>query len=175
MKSFILNILFLCTTLSSNSQSKINTFKNNEYGVTFRYPNNWVPQKPQLNSTLIILYEKNGSLSTCNLSVVKKDKNDIEEYDSIYFKNNFKNIFPEIKSIKNKIEYHLGQKVSVFTFESSLNLVNKEIDIKSFLVIFLKNDYRFMFVVNSPKNNYFKIINDLNVMYGTLMNDNSIQ
>jgi|LakMenEpi03Aug12_release.lakeMendotaPanAssembly.Ray.scaffolds.fasta_scaffold1197684_1 hypothetical protein len=177
MKYIFLTILFFCTSLTLYSQSKIkiNIFKNSEFGVTFRYPNNWVPQTSQLNSTLILLYEKNGSLSTCNLSVIKKDKNNIDDYDSTYFKNNFLKVFPKIKNLTNNIEYHLGQRVSVFTFESKMKLTNKEVDLKTFLVIFLKNDNRFMFVVNTPQKNYIKIINDLNIMYGTLMNDNSIQ
>ena len=177
MKYSFLTILFFCIFLNLNSQNKIkiNIFKNNEYGVTFRYPNNWVPQTSQLNSTLILLYEKNGSLSTCNLSVVKKDKNNIEDYDSTYIKNNFLKVFSKINNITNKIEYHLGQKVSISTFDSKMKLTNKEVDVKTFLVIFLKNDNRFMFVVNTPLKNYIKIINDLNIMYGTLMNDNTIQ
>jgi hypothetical protein len=161
--------------LYSQNTDKTNVFKSEKYGVTFRYPKNWVTQTPQLNSTLILLYEKNGSLSTCNLSVIKKDLNKIEEYDTTYIKENFNKVFFDIKNISNNVEYHLGQKISVFNFESNLKLVDGVSSTKTFLVIFLKNNYRFIFIVNTPKKNYNKIQKDLEIMYGTLMVDNTIQ
>jgi len=113
-----------------------------------------------------------GTQSTCNLSVVNKDRNLIEDYDTEYIKNNFIKIFPKIKNITNKIKAHLGQNISVSTFESEMSLSNKDVDVKSFVVIMLRKNYRYMLVVNSPLNMFDKIVNDVNVIYGTLGFDN---
>lgn|GEM_PF-4894584 len=165
-------IVFLFSSSKSQTFNTLKMFRSTKHGVGFKYPDNWKVQESQLSSTLILLYEMSGTQSTCNLSVVNKDRNLIEDYDTEYIKNNFIKIFPKIKNITNKIKAHLGQNISVSTFESEMSLSNKDVDVKSFVVIMLRKNYRYMLVVNSPLNMFDKIVNDVNVIYGTLGFDN---
>lgn len=84
IKIATLPILIACTdrasketVIESGQEVTIRNFSDTENKVSFDYPSNWQIQKPQRKSTLILLYELNGSEATCNLSIVDQDKNQI--------------------------------------------------------------------------------------------------
>ena len=70
MKSLVLFFIFLI----SSSVLSDNVFSEKEVRISFRYPEDWSERKPQLHTTLVLLYADDGSGATCNVTTKKFKK-----------------------------------------------------------------------------------------------------
>lgn len=158
-------IIYSCSTTQLDTQ----VFKDNNSGVTFRYPNNWVKQNKQSDATLILLYEQNGSEATCNLSVIKSDKSSIEKLNSKYFSTLLSKIYSNV-SIDDYSKKEIGGNLfSIIEASFDLHLPSKTIKAKSLISATIQDGMRYLLILNVPSKNVDIIRSDFNIIAGTMM------
>lgn len=146
----------------------IETFTNSEYGVSFNYPSNWTPQTPQRQSTLILLYDTNGSQATCNLSVITQDQKEIQNYNADYFKNNLSKVYKAFDNVKTNFTTINNTRVSWTTYDFLSPTNTDNIPAESITLTTLHNGQRVMLIINVPMENRELIKDDIRIITGSL-------
>lgn len=163
------NVNKFVTAAEDDIISEPKIFRNNDYGVSFNYPQTWEVRIPQRKATLILLYELNGSEATCNLSVMDQDMDNISDYDSTYFQTNLPRILSGVENVHSKQELINGKNVSATSYEFIIPTDNGGIIGSSLTITTLHKGKRFMLVINAPKDKLEMIKSDKQIIYESLL------
>lgn len=157
----------------STLQVPLEKYSSVDTGVSFNYPSNWIPQTPQSAATLILLYETNGSLATCNLSAVAQDQKKIENYDTDYFKKHLPKVYKVINNIQSNQTVINGLKVSLTKYDFLLPSPKGDISAQSITLTALHGGKRFMLIINVPKENSVFIKDEIGLIIDSFTVDQS--
>lgn len=157
----------------STLQAPLEKYSSVENGVSFNYPSNWIPQTPQKAATLVLLYEANGSLATCNLSAVRQDQKQIENYNTDYFEKHLSEVYKVVNNIHNNQTVINGLKVSLTKYDFLLPSPSRNGDIsaESITLTALHRGKRFMLIINVPKENAELIKDEIELIIESLTVD----
>jgi hypothetical protein len=152
----------------SKEESKIQSFVNEEYGVSFDYPSNWTPRTAQRQSTLILLYEDLGTKATCNLSMVTQDQEQIENYNNDYFRTNLSKIHKTIDSLNTQFTTINDKTISWTTYDADVQTNEGLLKTRFITLTTLHKGKRFMLIVTVPKDNADQIEYDVQTITKSL-------
>lgn len=149
---------------AKSSTQSLEIYESAENEVSFNYPPNWMEQPVTRKSTLILLYETNGSLATCNLSVIPQDQNQIEDYNTEYFKKHFAKVYQKANSITNDQRMINGAKVSLTSCKFLFSTENEALSTESISLTALHRGKRIMLIVHVPEKNADFIREDIRII-----------
>jgi len=152
----------------SQEESTIQSFTNEDYGVSFDYPSNWTSRTPQRQSTLILLYEDLGTKATCNLSMVTQDQEKIENYDIDYFRNNLSKIHSTIDNLNTQFTTVNDKALSWTTYDTDVQTNEGPLKTRFTTLTALHNGQRFMLIISVPNSNVDRIKFDLQTITESL-------
>ena len=150
-------LLFMaCTNIFAD-----NIFSDKQTMLSFRYPDNWSERKPQLHTTIVLLFADDGSDATCNVtSQVFKELNGLTEakLENLRASNHKKSYFEkQLKDIhKNTVinKYwrgKLGQKnAGIVEIEYDLFVNSNKLRYTQQSASTLANNRRYTLTCNSP-------------------------
>jgi len=157
-----------------------NIFSDEKTNISFRYPIDWSERKPQLHTTIALLYSDNGSDATCNLNSKQFDElhNLSEEDLNKYRKSNHSKQyfidqttkFTPIKRIHKYWRGKLGQKDAGFLkYEYDLFFNDKSVRFIAFSGATFASSRRFVLECNSPIHGQVDTENSFNYIRNTLL------
>lgn len=149
---------------AKSSTQSLEIYESADNEVSFNYPPNWMEQPVTRKSTLILLYETNGSLATCNLSIIPQDQNQIEDYNTEYFKRHFAKTYEKVNSITTDQRMINGAKVSLTSCKFLLSTENEALSTVSISLTALHRGKRIMLIIHVPEKNTELIRDDINIM-----------
>jgi hypothetical protein len=160
MKSLVLFFIFLI----SSSVLSDNVFSEKEVRISFRYPEDWSERKPQLHTTLVLLYADDGSGATCNVTTKKfKKLHNLPEaqLEKLRVVNHSKQYFYEQSkdAFINLVINHfwrgvIGQKnAGIVEMEFDIFVNDQKSKIISFMGSTFANGRRITLLCNAQKNN----------------------
>jgi len=154
-------VAFILFSLIFQSTFADNVFSNEESKVSFRYPENWSERKPQLHTTLVLLYADDGSDATCNISMKQFEElknlseSQLEKLRAAnhkkgYFSKQFKGAFPNL-SINRYWRGAIGQKeAGMVEIEHDLFVNDEKIRLTQFMGSTFVNSRRVTLTCNAP-------------------------
>jgi hypothetical protein len=146
-------------------------FRNDYYKVSFRYPASWERVHPQSPTTLVLLYAQDGSLATCNLSVIDADAESVSEYNVDYFSRVFAPRFDDFCLHSVEYGFVMGHPISRVIWTSSFNCNGESIPTTTMANIIIKNGKRFMLIFNVPTQKLDLTRHDFLIISSTLVFD----
>lgn len=165
----LIKLIAVISALSVKAETQV--FSSEQHKVSFRYSSDWVKAKPQLKSTLVLLYARDGSLATCNLSYRRADASKTADMDKSYWEkmlaNAYPNSKPEVKSLKfiNSIS---GQQVIV-EHDFILETPDGKYPSTSFIAAAVRGGVRYILNVRVQKSKYTQAKKSFSLMAGTLL------
>ncbi len=153
--TFVLLLLFYQIAQADN------VFSDNESKISFRYPDQWSERKPQLHTTLVLLYADDGSEATCNISSKKLEnlkhlseaqlnKLRASNHKKEEFVEQLNGAFPNLV-IKRYWRGAIGQKdAGIVEIEHDLFVNDTRVRIIQFMGSTFANGRRFTLTCNAP-------------------------
>ena len=166
--------LILCACLllllPSASRADSQVFRSDVEKVSFRYPSHWEPVHSQLKSTLVMLYARDGSLATCNLSVIPSDRSSAMQFDASYFLAVYRQIYKDftIRRIWNDESFLPARAFVEADFTRKLPS-GESFDISTLTMATVYNGKRYMLVLNAPRAALAKLRDDFQLITSTLI------
>ncbi len=158
---YLISTLLLATLIHPSAYAD-NVFTEKESMLSFRYPENWSERKPQLHTTLVLLYADDGSDATCNVSSkefeqLKKltesqlNKLRMANHKKEYFSEQLKGAFSNL-SINRFWRGAIGQKeAGIVEIEYDLFINDKKIRFTQFMGSTFANSRRITLTCNAPQ------------------------
>jgi len=147
--------------------------------ISFRYPDQWSERKPQLDSTLVLLYADEGSEATCNISSKKHevlvglsedqlDKARMASHEIEFFVGRLKDALNlEIKRYWRGV---MGQKdAGMIKMENDLFVGDKKVRFAQFVAATFANGRRFVLICNAPLHGVDSAEKTFNYIRGTML------
>ncbi len=145
-------------------------FRDEMNSISFRYPSNWEIVAAQLPATIVLLYAKDGSQATCNLSVIDSDRDSSTQFDSTYFSQIFSQVCSQYKIERNWHCHIIGQDYSFVEVTFNLQLPSgKIIPMRSLVAATVRKGKRYLMTMNCSEDKFELIRNDFEIMAGTLI------
>mgnify|MGYP001292580849 CR=1 FL=1 len=169
-------LVYSCQFHNQNKENDTNTsmvYSDSKHNLSFRYTENWEQQQPQLESTLCLFYEKQLHAS-CNVSIIKAERNQVEKYDEKYMSIIANKAFNDVNNLTVRFESLAGRKFSIcmFEFKYPMNSEGEIINGKSIFYTTNSNGNRFMMVFTVPTENYALLKSEIYKMGSTFLINN---
>ena len=159
-----------CSTYAKPSVTKKDqVFRDAKEGFSFRYPTGWEEMDPQLASTRVLLYARDGTQATCNVGVVGADKSNIGEYDKSYFNSVIAPHIQGSRLVKLERRRVLAGDVMFWEYDYKMTVGDKSVQGRSLTMIALRGGKRYMMVCNMPANTVAKVRPSFDLMSSTFL------
>lgn len=159
-------MLFACAAHAADSK----VFRNDEEKVSFRYPSGWEPVTPQSRATLVLLYARDGSLATCNLSAIPSDRPSAKQFDADYFLAIYRKIYKDITIKKTWQVESIGQTRAFVEADFAMSLASGEaVAFSTLTMATVHNGKRYMLVLNAPRAALADLRDEFELIASTLM------
>lgn len=165
--SFLFTLL-VATSSSSGADESI-VFKSEAQGFSFRYPSSWEPVAPQARTTVVLLYARNGSGATANVSVIPSDRSSAKEFDEAYFATALSKTFKGLKIKKVILKQISGRDVAFVEYDFVLSLPSQEVEASSLSMATVHEGRRYMLILNAPRSKLPDVRDHFEYMAGTFI------
>jgi len=165
---FVGGFLAICFASANTSFAQTGrVFHDDEFHFSFRYPSNWEPVEPQRKSTRVLLYARDGSEATANISVVKSDKHSVRDFDVTYFQTIISKINRQSKVSSVRYISVLGKEMAIADATFKVEMPSRVFDGKSVVMATIYNGNRFMLIVNGLPEKFKGPSEAFDLMVGT--------
>jgi len=158
-----LALMFLCDVSAQTSR----VFRDQAHGFSFRYPEDWEPVEPQRSATRVLLYARDGSEATANVSVVKSDRNNVRGFNTEYFESTLQKTYHQSRVLNVRYISVLGKDMAIAEASFRAETPSFSLDGKSLAMATIHNGKRYMLVVNGLPHDFEKPAAAFNVMVST--------
>jgi hypothetical protein len=166
-------LVFVSILLRANCACAVSNetqiFKSIEHGLSFRYLSTWKLVKPQLKSTVVMLYACDGSGATANVSVIASDRSTAKEFDEAYFATMLSMSFKDLKIKKISHKQIYGRDVAFVDYDFVLSLPSRDIDASSLSMATVCEGRRYMLIMNVPRERLADVRSDFDIMVGSFI------
>jgi hypothetical protein len=169
MKFLISLSILLCITCAFGVADGAQVFKSIEHGFSFRYSSTWESVKPQAKTTVVMLYARDGSSATANVSVIPTDRLTAKEFDEAYFAATLSKSFKDVKIKKVSHKQIYGRDVAFVEYDFVLSLPSQEVFASSLTMATVCQGRRYMLIINVPRASLPAVRDDFDLMAGTFM------
>ena len=161
--SLVLALFVTCSAIAQTSR----VFRDNAYSFSFRHPGDWEPVEAQRSSTRLLLYARDGSEATANVSVVKSDRRSVKELDTAYFEGILSKILsqPHVRGVR--YINVLGKDMAIVDASFRAELPSGSFTAKSLMMVTIHKGNRFMLIVNGLPEKFKGPAEAFDLMVGT--------
>ena len=156
-----------CRQQPVTAASKV--FNSEPEKLSFRYPSNWEPVPAQAKSTIVLLYARDGSLATCNVSVVSSDRESARDFDAAYFTTILSQIHSDIRIKKAWHRDILGQAMALVECDFTMAMAERTVPMGSLMMATVRERKRYMMILNAPRDRLPELHDDFEIMVSTFL------
>lgn len=169
MKLFVSLSILLSINCAFGAADAAQVFKSIEHGFSFRYASTWELVKPQAKTTVVMLYARDGSSATANVSVIASDRSSAKEFDETYFVTMLSKSFNDLKVKKVSWKQIYGRDFAFGEYDFVLSLPSEEVNASSLFMATVREGRRYMLIMNVPRARLAGVRDDFDLMASTFM------
>ena len=136
-------------------------FRDQQSGLSFRYPDGWEQKEPQLESTIVLLYATDKSQATCNVSnKIIKDIDKLTEvqlnklralnHTQAFFNKNYSKMFDNYNLVSYRRGRYGQKDAGIAEIQHDLYINNSAIKVTQVIGATLATGRRFVLTCNAP-------------------------
>lgn len=171
MKRTFTSATILLLSLAACEQPSLpssRVFSDPEHNVSFRYPYDWESVPAQAAATLVLLYARDGSQATCNLSVTPATVVTPESISAKDAEETLRTIYKDAHVTDRWITKTLAGTVLFLEYDYTLGLPAQDVPSSGVAMIAVRNGFQYSLILSALRDRVDEVRPDFDLMAGTL-------
>lgn len=143
-------------------------YRDSDIPLSFRYPDGWHLQTPQLANTRVLLYASDGSLGTCNVGATARNEladlapdrlrmYNLSNHRLLDLERSLKKLYPDFHIVNYWTDALGYQDAGYIVFDHTLRVLNLTTETRFVLASTFSEGYWFTVVCNAPRDQFARV------------------